>query len=502
MFLPPSDRSWRRFLVRWLGAALVLILVAAVRSDGYHHPDEYFQTLEFAGAKLGRTPIAALPWEYGARIRPWLQPALYYLGARAWQVAGVQDPFVWSGSYRLFSGLLSWLAMAALALCVPLWFPGEEARRMAVGALCLAWFVPYLAVRTSSECLAASCLTLGFALLVLGPATRGERTRPAVLAATGALFGLAFEFRFAVAVAVLSILAWAVLVARMPVRRLVWIGGGAVLVAAVCVLIDRWGYGEWAFPPYEYFIANLVRGEAAARFGSLPWYGYLYLAASGPTGPLVLILMAAAAWGWLRRPWHPLTWAAAPFFVVHSWIAHKELRFLFPIASFALVSAVLAFAPLGDAWDRGARRVWEARRRRAGRVLLAVNLLALAVFTLLPTRPQIEFQRFVWHHDSAHFEAFVLSPYSPWESENLEMHFYRPRTMHVLEAASLSEVEALGLPRFMLVTESFEFDRAPKGRYSCVALYRSLPFWVGRLLGEHATRIPAWNLYRCLAPTG
>jgi hypothetical protein len=66
---------------------------------------------------------------------------------------------------------------------------------------------------------------------------------------------------------------------------------------------------------------------------------------------------------------------------------------------------------------------------------------------------------------------------------------------------TLSEIEELRLPRFMLVTGSFDAPEAPHGAYACVPLYRSLPFWVERLAGERATAIPAWNLYRCVAPT-
>jgi len=52
------------------------MLLAAWRSAGYYHADEQFQTLEFAGAKLGLTPVEALPWEHRLRMRSWLQPGL------------------------------------------------------------------------------------------------------------------------------------------------------------------------------------------------------------------------------------------------------------------------------------------------------------------------------------------------------------------------------------------------------------------------------------------
>jgi phosphatidylinositol glycan class B len=504
VILPLGDRSWRRLLALWLGTSLLLIFVAAVQSDGYHHADEYFQTLEFAGAKLGRTPVQDLPWEHSAGIRSWLQPGLYYLGARAWTALGVEDPFAWTLSFRLFSGLLAWLATLGLALCVPAWFPGEEARRMAVRFLCVAWFVPYLAVRTSSESLASSCLALGLALLVLTHPNRGQtrRTSPAVLLTIGLFFGLACELRFAVGIAVVALLAWAALVARVPVRGLVWIGLGLSIVVAGGTVVDRWGYGRWVFPPYEYFAVNLLKNRAAERFGALPWYGYVALAAAGPTAPLALLLMAAALFAWLRQPLHPLTWAAAPFVVVHSLIQHKEMRFLFPVAALSLVSAVQAVAPMGDAWDPWLRWAWEARRRPIARLLVAVNLLALALLCVTPTRPQLGFQRFVWRLSPARFEAYLLTPFSPWVADGLPMYFYRPRTLRLHPATDVAEIEALGLPRFLLVTGSFDAPESPGGAYACVPLYRSMPYWLREVVGESMDRVPAWNLYRCVPKAG
>ncbi|MFI5183345.1 MAG: hypothetical protein ACHQNV_03020 [Vicinamibacteria bacterium] len=484
----------------WLALSLALITVAAIQSDGFHHPDEYFQTLEFAGAKLGRTPLQDLPWEYTARIRSWLQPGLYYALANAWAAIGVEDPFAWTLSFRLLSGFLGWLAVLSLVLCVPRWFPGEEARRVAVRVLCLAWFVPYLAVRTSSESLAASCLTLALSLLVLTPAgsaTTSRDTRvPTALA--GVLFGLAFEFRFAVGIAAAGAIAWAAFVARIPLRRLSWLVAGVAVVVLLVLGIDRWGYGEWVFPPHEYLFVNLVEGAAAQRFGSLPWYGYASIATEGPAAPLVLILMAVTVVAWLRRPLHLLTWATAPFVVVHVLVAHKELRFLFPMATLSLVLAVLAFAPLGDRWDRRLRPLWEARRHPVARVVVGLNLVALAVFCLTPTQPQIGFQRFVWQHHPKHFEGYLLTPFSPWVAAELPMHFYRPEELHLHPVASVTEVEALGLPRFLLITGSFDAPEPPASAYRCTPLYVSLPYWLREVAGHRVEAIPAWNLYRCV----
>jgi phosphatidylinositol glycan class B len=260
-----DDRPWLRILLLWLGAGLLLIVIAAVQSDGYHHPDEYFQTLEFAGAKLGRTPAQELPWEYVYRMRPWLQPGLYVALARALGSMGVSDPFVWALGCRLVSGVLGWLAVVGMALCCYRWFVEPAARRAAVICLCLAWFVPYLAVRTSSESLAGSCFVLGLGWLILTSTDGSRVSEPSsrlALSTVGFLFGLAFEFRYAVAVAVVAVVAWAVLVARLPARRMAWLAPGLLLALALGACADRWGYGAWVFPPYQYLFRNLVEDRA------------------------------------------------------------------------------------------------------------------------------------------------------------------------------------------------------------------------------------------------
>jgi phosphatidylinositol glycan class B len=493
------DPEWRRFVTLWLGLCLVLILVAAVQSDGYHHADEYFQNFEFAGAKLGQTGVQELPWEYAARMRGWLQPALYVAEARAWAALGVQDPFSWALGFRLTSGLLAWLATAGLALCAWRWLPSPVWRRAAVRALALAWFVPYLAVRTSSESLAGSCLALAVSLLALSLPEKAVAAAPPArlaMAGVGLLLGLAFELRFAVGAAVVGVLAWAIAVARVPVRRMLWAAAGLSAAVGLAALVDRWGYGAWTFPPYHYLFQNVVLDRAGRQFGTRPWYGYLVLATVHLAAPFILLPLAGAALGWIRRPLHLLTWASAPFFLAHCLIPHKELRFLFPVAAFAPVLLVLALAAAGDRSDRWRAPFWNARRGSFGHGVVALNLLALAAFSLVPTRPQIGFQHFVRQRYPTRFEAYALDCGSPWVAEGLNMHFYRPGTLRLHQISDPAEIRRRGQRHFLLITS---WCATPPPRYACEALYRWPPCALRDLIGAHADRIPAWDLHDCVA---
>ena len=462
---------------------LLLVLVAAVRSEGFLHPDEHFQVLEFAGAKLGRTPWEGLPWEYAYRMRPWLQPALYTLGARGLAALGVEDPFTWAFSFRLFSGLVAWLGLVGLALCAERWFDEEAARRLAIRALVLTYCVPFLAVRTSAESLSTSCFVLGLCLVVL----RSE-AGPGLALLTGALFGLSFALRYAAGVMVVSSLAWLLIVARWPVRRLAFVLVGIASAVALGVAVDRWGYGEWTLAAWNYAYRNFAQDRAALEFGARPWYGYLQILGLGPFGPLNLLLAAAATLAWVRHPRHVLTWATAPLALVHSAIAHKEARFLIPIA---MLSPLLLTLAVGA----GPRRLWT---RLVAFGLVSYDLVGLAALCLLPAQPQVSFLQFASRRFPAGLEAFVATPHTPWVWRGLTLYFYGPPPRGLQAWPGVATVRASGTRQFQMVASSWE-GLPPVDPYLCRPLHRSFPVSVTSRGWPHWGGIPpeAWDLYRC-----
>ena len=101
---------------RCLAASAFLFVVYAIFSTGYLHPDEYFQTVEFASSKLGITDTADLPWEYREQMRSWLQPALYVVVGEAAEALGLRRPMVLLFVFRLVTGLVAWSALWTLII--------------------------------------------------------------------------------------------------------------------------------------------------------------------------------------------------------------------------------------------------------------------------------------------------------------------------------------------------------------------------------------------------
>ena len=380
------------FVRAHLAFTFAVTCVTAWFSYGCFHNDEYFQVIEFTRSKLGGVDL--LPWEYGQRMRPWLQPFLYWLVARPLVAAGVKDIFVLAFVFRLLTGIANVGALAVFLRSTLSSIPTVAEKRLHVRVVCLTGFLPYLFVRTSSESGAMAALTaaVGVVLAGAGPVDAGRMwsvpmlARPARLLALGALFGIAFEMRFQTAFIALGVLVWLRVIARASFAACGWICASGALVLGASALVDRWGYGTWAFPPWTYFQKNLLEG-AAQSFGRDPPFAYFWMLPANVFMPLVLALLLLALLAWIRCPRHPITWATLPFFVVHNLIAHKEERFLFPIAVLATAFVTMALGPsFGPArvGERLAAWAWSKRRAWPGKLLALWSTAGLALLMFVP----------------------------------------------------------------------------------------------------------------------
>lgn len=383
------DKDLRRSLV----ILAAVVLVTAWFSETFYFPDEHFQILEFMAFKLGITPASELPWEFGARIRPWFQPLVYFLIAKPLMFVGLKDMFVIAFVLRLATGLFSLTALALFARAILQTIEGEEERRAFVRYLPLFGFLPYLFVRTSSETFSAAFVALGVALAM------GEKSLSR-LTLSGLMCGLAFESRYQTGLLSLGLFLWLAVIARVGSRGLAGFLAGGALALAIGALADRWGYGQWRFPVLGYVDVNLLQGLAAHQFGREPVFAYLYLLPAQIFFAITLVLMAAMFAVWLRNPRHPVSWATVPFVLGHVLVAHKEARFLFPLAVLATAFPVLGFSPRLPLWQKTFARIWEWRRSWAAKTVTGLSVLGMIYFAFYPfgVRPHMPMARYLYRH--------------------------------------------------------------------------------------------------------
>ena len=452
------DSALRRSLL--LLAAVTL--VTAWFSVTFYFPDEHYQILEFVSYKLGATRAADLPWEYSARIRPWLQPLLYFLVAKPLTLLGVTDMFTLAFMLRLLTGLFSLTALAVFARAVLATIEGEEEKRAFIGYLPLFGFLPYLFVRTSSETFSAAFFALGLAVAMGGISARR-------LALAGLFCGLAFESRYQTGLMGLGIFAWAAVIRRVRLPALAAFLGGGMLALILGALADRWGYGQWVFPPLGYVDVNLMQGVAAHRFGSEPAIAYIYLLPAQIFFAITLVLMVAMAAMWLRNPRHAVTWASLPFVLGHVVIAHKEARFLFPLAILATAFPVLGFSPRPPRWRGLFARVWSWRAGWPAKAVTALSLLAMAYFALYPfgVRPHMPMARYLYRHSPG--TVYSFSP--PF----LSYPMFRPAGFSAQQLQDAAQLSGLvGKEPVFVMSQTPTPPRLPDGMHASL-VYSEFP---------------------------
>lgn len=155
---------------------------------------------------------------------------------------------------------------------------------------------------------------------------------------------------------------------------------GAVL--GLNAALDRFFYGQWTFPLYNFVEFNVLR-NLSVFYGTAPWHFYLFQGI-----PLLLMLYMpffVHSLFWLQK-WKTLLGQTCLFVAFgFSLVAHKEIRFLYPLQPLLLVVTAYSVRAIWIGGIFGQRTLKE--------LVLAVVLLNGAIaffFTRIHERGSIE----------------------------------------------------------------------------------------------------------------
>lgn len=281
-----------------------------------------------------------IAWEFVEGARNWAFPGALAAVLRLCALLGLDQPRAYLGVVRaLFCAAAAGTAYGAFRLARTL---GASPLASAAGAATFALgSVPiYFAHRAMSETASAAPVAFGLALLL-------EKDRPRWKALLGAsLLGVAVLFRLQNAIFPAGALA---LLALRREKRACWEAGLALATwAAIYGLLDLLTWGGLFHSALVYLRFNLVEGQAARWGTAEAWYYARVLWTSMPA--VALCLVGLWALGARRAPGVSLI--ALAFFLAHSLVPHKELRFLFPLLPVLGALAAVGFDALPPALPR------------------------------------------------------------------------------------------------------------------------------------------------------
>jgi phosphatidylinositol glycan class B len=469
----------------WIFVVLVY-LVASWFSAGFHQSDEHFQILEFAGLHLGINKPHDLAWEYHEQMRPTLQPMLAYGVHRSLAAIGLDNPFHIAWVLRLLSALFS-LGVAYLLYQV-------FRSRYGDGLLAwwfflwsfLLWFGVYNGIRFNSETWAANCFALA-----LGLYWYWKHPQMQHYLLLGMLVGLAFLFRFQVAFMIAGWGLWLIFVARERWHRLLVFTLAGLAVAAAGILIDYWFYGEWVFSAWNYFEQNIIL-DKASNFGVDPWWQYfsdVVIKGIPPFSLLYLVGIFAFIW-WYPR--HEITWVSIPFLLAHGLVAHKELRFLYPL----LPLLPIVMAEVSARWEKtyGQSIYQKAWVRWTVRLFWGHNAILLLFISFWSIIPEMSLYRTIYQHYDTPITLYGIDD-NPYRLA-LDIHYYRRTNLCVQEVKTLESLPRYGRDTYLVAIDRKKMDQWDRVPGKKTLVYSSYPDWIWSFnFNNWLSRSQWWYVY-------
>ena len=504
-----NNSGWKKVFTTCLVLGAFFHLLAVFFSEGFHRPDEHLGIMRFIACKLGifsTEELGKLSWEYPARIRNWIQPGLYYPFARLSYILDIKNPFFISGVFRFISSTIGMLSLVLLAFLSRKFIKSDFWKKFALIALFSTWYFPFFHARPTAENLGMTLFIFGIYLILkeipvdlLNHSSitfnKSPRWKPdwKLSLLSGLFLGLAVNIRIPMANMVFFFVLWLFTYGKLKIRDFFILAGGIILSILLCIILDRWGYGQWTWSTYNYLYHEFVN-NVSHGFGTDPWYKYIIKTFSRGFPPLSFLFIVPFIWLWIRKPGHVITWCTLPYFVVHSMIGHKELRYIFCMGLWIPILAALFFEEMVR------HKYWiKIRLHPVFKILLCIiiieNFILLTVSSIKPAYGPIGFYKHLYHHKNEISGIYTLNLVRD------QLRFYQKRDIvltHVEDRNNIHGIIEESVGNLWFLTDKI----ADRGIFEktgvCSLDYSSFPEWMFKFnIDNWMKRSKIWTLYKC-----
>jgi phosphatidylinositol glycan class B len=363
--------------------ALIIYCLTAFFSNGYYHYDEHYQIVEFAEYKAGNNHAEDLAWEFGAKIRPALQPMLFYSLAGILRWLNITDHYVIEIIVRLITAFFA-VSVIGFFFRHTKHLVDPKLQNGYGLLVFFLWFLPFLNIRFSSENYSGLTFLMG-----MGVFYTSWKHKWFLI---GLFLGLSFLFRFQTAFMSCGFFVWLVVIHKADFKQIVRVVFGGSIAILMGMVVDFWLYQCFVLPFYNYFFFNVVK-DVASSFGTSPWYFYFTSFSQAVTFPFAFLLILFFLLYFYLNPKGILTWIIIPFFLIHLLTPHKELRFLFPLANLLPLIVFITLSQLQSLYKTGTK--WLPHLKILLVPLIVANLILIGVMMLSPANQDVQIMKFI-----------------------------------------------------------------------------------------------------------
>ena len=469
-------------------SSFVVLIITAFFSMGYHHPDEHFQILEFAGLKLGLTTVDQLPWEYKNQLRSTIQPIIAFCTYKFLNIWGIHNPFTTASLLRLFSALLSFISMWLVYKYYVKKISNPILIKWYLILSFFLWFLIAIKVRFSSENWSGSLFILGFIFFFMK-----KKKNWLIYFSIGLLLGFSFLVRYQIGFMIAGFLFWLLFIEREKFLNLTYIMVGLLTMVLIGILLDSWYYGERVFTIWNYFKINILENKTA-DFGVSPWWYYINITFRHMIPPFSVLFLISIVIHILLNRKSPIVWSTFPFLVVHFMIAHKESRFLYPMVGFLPILLISALIFIEEKYKKN---IYSNRYFKVFmQLFFIVNLGVLIVITFIkPSDIYILSHKILYDKYQEAKILYYVNNKNPFKRFGLNINFYNRQHLTIIGINSIEDIPQEERKNNLI---AFRYEDRPKDfEKQNKLIYQTLPEWFIRdfNITNWLSRTSLWYFY-------
>ena len=383
--------------------SLFFHIIASFYSIGWLSADEHSCILEYLNLKLGYISnpcflnyVDGNAIDSSIKIRSWAQPFLYYSLSKIFIFFNVHDFFILTFLLKLFSSLIGWLSIIFFYLLTKNQFKNEIVKKLYLLLIFLFWFYPLLHARTSAENLSISFLLIGISFYLYSR----NNIKVYKILILGLIFGLSFVFRYNLIFCIIFFYLWIIFCEKIDYKNkfkicfFSFLSGFLILLLEL--IINIWGFENYInfykLLNLNYIVKNspflqfflFFEGNnfySGSNWSDHNFFSYLSMILLKFYPPLSIIVLLSFFYLIFKNYKNLIVWILLPYFLVHSYISHKELRYIFPI---------LAFSPYFISYFFDNFTMNEKIKKNAIYLILILNFFGLIYVSFSSLRPELK----------------------------------------------------------------------------------------------------------------
>lgn len=453
-------------IILWF--AIIVHAVAAWFSVGFHHPDEHYQIIEFANYKLGNIEASQLPWEFSANMRPAFQPFIFYVFYKNFMAFGLYNPFVMIFVLRLITALLAIFTVYQLQKGLKPFFKNLEQEKIHLLLSLFCYALVYVQVRFSSESWSAIFFTLAISFVLQKQKHKYQYFW------FGIFSGLSFICRYQSGFFIVGSGLWFLFIDKINFKTFFKLFTGFALAFFVGILADYWLYNKWLLTCWNYFYQNIFENKAA-QFGTEPWYWYFIETIKSLFPPYGLIVIVGLIALLKLQPKNIISWSVISFIFFHCITAHKEYRFLFPIAFF-IPFIIVIFIQWQQHFIKG---LLYKIMVYFGKLFWILNCILLLVVMFKPAHELANVYKYLDDHYKVP-SLLIYNEKDPYFSGTNEAVFLKPSMLQCVSIKQVKTDSSLleNYSNIYYFTEKLNDENIQQNFRSAKLVYNNIPSWL------------------------